>query len=95
MYLLLSANVLFEVSKIEVRGVLLPLLIVESAALLKNCTDIVSMLLRPLISSTPIGMVVIEARATNEDVDDFPTQKCATAAPQRLSAARSDVVFPT
>ena len=66
----------------------------DSAAPLKNCTDKASMLFRLLMSSTPIGMVVIDARATKEFGDDFPTRKCAAAAPHRLNAARSDVVFP-
>ena len=94
MYLELSANVLFEVNIIDVRGELLPLLTVDSTAPLKNCTDKVSMLFRLFMSSTPIGMVVIEARVTKEVGVDFPTRKCPTAAPHRLNAARSDVVFP-
>lgn len=90
----LSANALFAVSMIVVRGQLLPPLTVDSAAPLKNCTVKVSMLFRLLMSSMPIGMVVIEALATKEVGDDFPTRKCAAAAPHRLNAARSDVVFP-
>ena len=79
---------------IDVRGELLPPLTVESAAPLKNCTDKVSILFRLLMSSTPIGIVVIDAQTTKDAGDDFPTRKCATAAPHRLNAASSDVVFP-
>ena len=78
---------------IDVHGELLPALTVDSAAPLKNCTDEVSMLVRLLMSSTPIGIVVIDAWATKDAGDDFPTRKCVTAAPHRLNAAHNDV-FP-
>jgi len=79
----------------EVRGVFFPELTVDNAAPLKNCTDKVSILLCALISSTPSGIVVIAARATKDDGEDFPILKCTTSAPHRLSAARNKVVFPT
>ena len=79
-------------NKREVRGVLFPEL---NAAPLKNCTDNVSMLFCEFISSTPIGIVVIAARETKDVGEDFPTRKCTTAAPHRLSAACKEVVFPS
>lgn len=46
------------------------------------------------MSSTPMGMVVTEARLRREDTVDFPPLKCTPATPQRLRATRREVVFP-
>ena len=55
---------------------------------------LVSLLVRLLTSSTPIGIIVIDARATKDASDDFPNHKCATATQHRLNAVLNDVIFP-
>lgn len=61
---------------------------------LKNWTVMLSTLAALQMSSTPMGMVVMEARLRREDTVDFPPLKCTPPTPHRLRATRREVVFP-